>query len=90
MPFMIRTASPTEVAWNPILEYPAMSSSTVMLRLAYWLKSIPWTSFASAGTGSEGFKTASVAPAGAAASLPVDMTLRVEAFQAADCCEMSL
>jgi hypothetical protein len=64
-----------------MFEYPPMSSSTVMLRLAYWLKSIPWTSFASAGTGSEGFKTASVAPVGAAASLPVDMTLCVESHK---------
>lgn len=36
-----------------------------MLRDAYWLKSMPCTSCAPSGTGSDGFKTASVAPVGA-------------------------
>ena len=65
MSLMIRTASPTDVAWKPMPAYPATSSSTVMLRDAYWLKSMPCTSRAPSGTGSEGFKTASVAPVGA-------------------------
>lgn len=66
MSFTIRTASPMAVAWNPMREYPPTSSSTVMGRCAYALKSMPRTSRASAGTGSEGLRTASVAPVGAA------------------------
>jgi hypothetical protein len=65
MSLMMRTAAPTEVAWKPMLAYPPTSSSTVMLRDAYWLKSMPCTSCAPSGTGSDGFKTASVAPVGA-------------------------
>lgn len=74
MSLIMRTASATEVAWNPMFANPATSSSTVMLRFAYWLKSMPCTSLAPSGTGSEGFNTASVAPDGAAASAAVDMT----------------
>jgi len=62
------TASPTDVAWNPMVDMLSTSSATVMFRWTYLLKSIPVTSVASAVENSDGLRTASVALLGAASA----------------------
>lgn len=64
MEFIRRTASETAVAWKPISDIPVIRSSTVKGVLVCLLKSRPWISFASVGTGAEGLRTASLAAFG--------------------------
>lgn len=63
---IIRTASPTALAWNPIPAMPSTSSATEMSRPWWSLNSIPRTSRAPSGMASEGMRTASLAVDGAA------------------------
>jgi hypothetical protein len=66
MSLMIRTASPIELAWNPMWFIPLIRSSTVMGRPANLLNSSSSTFWASLGISFEGTKTASVTVEGGA------------------------
>ena len=66
MSLMILTASPIELAWNPMLFIPLIRSFTVMSRPANWLKSSSSTFCEPAGISFEGTRTASVTEAGGA------------------------
>jgi hypothetical protein len=64
MSLMIRTASPIELAWNPMFVMPLIRSSIVMGRPASLLKSTPSTFFEPFGISFEEARTASMAAEG--------------------------
>lgn len=64
MSLIILTASPIEVAWNPILFIPLIISLTVMSRPANLLKSSSSTFWEPSGISFEGTRTASVTELG--------------------------
>jgi hypothetical protein len=64
MSFIILTASPIELAWNPRLFIPLIKSSTVISRPANLLKSSSSTFWEPSGISFEGTRTASVTEEG--------------------------
>lgn len=66
MSFIILTASPIELAWNPMLAIPAMRSSTVTLLPAKALKSNSSTFLEPAGISSDFTRTAAATDSGTA------------------------
>lgn len=66
MSFITLTASPIELAWNPILFIPLIKSSTVISRPANLLKSSSSTFWEPSGISFEGTSTASVTEEGSA------------------------
>jgi len=63
---IILTASPIELAWNPMLFIPLIKSFTVMSRPANLLKSSSSTFWEPSGISFEGTRTASVTEEGSA------------------------